>query len=285
MHKNVNVKGYWQVPLTERASEISAFATPDVFLQYRVMPFGLRNAGATFQRLMSIVLSNVSKCKAYLDDVVCYADTWGDHLQTIDEVFRRLSDANLTLNLAKCEFGCATVTYLGKEVGSGQVRPLNSKIQAILDFPVPKTRRELRRFLCMTGYYRCFCKNFSVVASPLTGLLCKAVSFKWTPECQSAFEALKTLLCSAPVLVAPQFGKPFLLEVEASSTGVGAVLLQTGEDGLNHPISFFSKKFLKHQMSYNTIEKEALALILALQHFEVYIGSTVQPVTIFLPFP
>ncbi len=275
------LKGYWQVPLTERASEISAFATPDVFLQYRVMPFGLRNAGATFQRLMSIVLSNVSNCEAYLDDVVCYADTWRDHLQTIDEVFRRLSDANLTLNLAKCEFGCATVTYLGKEVGSGQVRPLNSKIQAILDFPVPKTRRELLRFLGMTGYYRCFCKNFSIVASPLTGLLCKAVCFKWTPECQSAFEALKTLLCSAPVLVAPQFGKPFLLEVDASGTGVGAVLLQTGEDGLNHPISFFSKKFLKHQMSYSTIEKEALALILALQHFEVYIGSTVQPVTIF----
>ncbi len=155
------LKGYWQVPLTERASEISAFATPDVFLQYRVMPFGLRNAGATFQRLMSIVLSNVSNCEAYLDDVVCYADTWRDHLQTIDEVLRRLSDANLTLNLAKCEFGCATVTYLGKEVGSGQVRPLNSKIQAILDFPVPKTRRELLRFLGMTGYYRCFCKNFS----------------------------------------------------------------------------------------------------------------------------
>lgn len=133
----------------------------------------------------------------------------------------------------------------------------------------------------MTGYYRCFCKNFSSVASPLTELLRKAVSFKWTSECQSAFEALKTLLCSAPVLVAPQFEKPFLLEVDASGTGIGAVLLQTGEDDLNHPISFFSKKFLKHQMNYSTIEKEALALILALQHFEVYIGSSVSPVTIF----
>lgn len=127
------------------------------------MAFGLRNAGATFQRLMSIVLSDVCNCEAYLDDVVCYADTWEDHLRTLDDVFKHFRDANLTLNLSKCEFGCATVTYLGKEVGNGQVRPLNSKIQAILVFLVPKTRKELCRFLGMTGYYRCFCKTFSDV--------------------------------------------------------------------------------------------------------------------------
>ncbi len=166
------------------------------------------------------------------------------------------------MNLSKCEFGCATVTYLGKEVGNGQVRPLNSKVQAILDFPVPTSKKELRRFLGMTGYYRCFCKKNSVVASPLTKLLSKAVSFKWSPECQPAYEALKTLLCSAPVLAAPCFEKPFLLEVDASGSGAGAVLLQMDADGLNHPISFFSKKFHKHQVNYSTIEKEALALIL-----------------------
>lgn len=97
--------------------------------------------------------------------VVCHTDTWEDHLKTLDDVFRRLRNANLTLNLLKCEFGCASVSYLGKEVENGQVCPLNSKTQAILDFPVPNTKKELRRFLGMTGYYRCFCKNFSVVAS------------------------------------------------------------------------------------------------------------------------
>lgn len=122
------------VPLTEHASEISAFATSDVFLQYQVMPFGLRIVGTTFQRLMNLVLSNVSKCEIYLDDVVCYADTWEDHLKTIDEVLKHISDVNLT----KCEFGCATVIYLGKEVGSGQVCSLNSKIQTIFDFSSPK---------------------------------------------------------------------------------------------------------------------------------------------------
>lgn len=131
----------------------------------------------------------------------------------------------------------------------------------------------------MTGYYRCICKNFSDVASPLTGLLHKAVSFKWSSECQSAFEVLKTLLCSAPVLAAPE--KPFLMEVDASGTGAGAVLLQTDAAGLNHPISFFSKKFHKHQINYSTIQKEAHALILALQHFEVYVGSSSKPFTVY----
>ncbi len=172
------LKGYWQVPLTERASEVSAFATPDAFLQYRVMAFGLRNAGATFQHLMSRVLLNVPNCDAYLDDVVCYFDSWDEHIQLLNCVFACLKEANLTLNLAKCEFACATVSYLGKEVGNCKVRPLGSKIQVILDFPVPMTKRELRRFLGMTGYYRNFCLNFSGVANPLTGLLRKRGFFR-----------------------------------------------------------------------------------------------------------
>ncbi len=230
------LKGYWQVPLTERASEVSAFATPDAFLQYRVMAFGLRNAGATFQRLMSRVLINVPNCDAYLDDVVCYSDSWDEHVKLLNWVFACLEKANLTLNLAKCEFACATVSYLGKEVGNGKIRPLGSKIQVILDFPVPMTKRELRRFLGMTGYYRNFCRNFSDVANPLTGLLRKGVSFEWTSACQFAFEALKTLLCSTPVLSAPRFDRAFKLEVDASGTGAGAVLIQTDDAGIEHPI-------------------------------------------------
>ncbi len=154
------LKGYWQVPLTERASEISAFATPDAFLQYKVLAFGLKNAPATFQRLMNQVLAKVKNCEAYLDDVVCYSDTWSSHLQTLEEVFSRFQAINLTLNLAKCEFCHATVKYLGKEVGHGTVRPLEAKVQAIVEFPVPKSKRDLRRLLGMAGYYRRFCKLF-----------------------------------------------------------------------------------------------------------------------------
>lgn len=275
------LKGYWQVPLTPRASEISAFVTPDNFVQYTVMPFGMCNAPATFQRLVNTVFADVPNCTAYIDDVVIYSSTWADHIATLDMVFERLEKASLTLNLAKCEFGKATVTYLGKQVGHGQVRLLASKVEAIASFPAPVTRRELRRFLGMVGYYRTFCKNFSTVVAPLSSLLSPKVPFKWSPECEHSFNSAKLLLCTAPVLAAPDFSKPFKMEVDASAVGAGAVLLQEDGEGIDRPVCFFSKKFSDCQTRYSTIEQETLALLLALQFFEVYVGSSVVPVVVF----
>ena len=275
------LKGYWQVPLTPRASEISAFSIPDRFLQYTVMAFGLKNAPATFQRLMSQVLGNVDNCEVYLDDVVVFSDTWSSHVGTLSKVLANFQAASLTLNLAKCEFGQATVTYLGKQVGQGVVRPVEAKVESVASFPAPKTKRELRRFLGMAGYYRSFCKNFSDVVLPLTNLLRGSIPFVWSSSCQAAFESVKLLLCSAPVLSAPDFKKPFKLEVDASGTGAGAVLIQEDIHGIDHPVSFFSRKFNRYQLNYSTIEKEALALLLALQYFEVYIGSCPDPVMVF----
>ena len=275
------LKGYWQVPLTPRASEISAFVTPDSFLQYTGMPFGMCNAPATFQRLINKVLGDVSNCRAYLDDIVVYSDDWASHMTTLREVFKRLSIASLTLNLAKCEFGKGTVLYLGQQVGRGQVCPADVKIMAITAFPVPTTRRELRRFLGMSGYYRRFCKNFSSVAAPLTALTSPSKPFVWSDECQQSFESLKGILCCTPVLSAPDFSLPFKLEVDASAVGAGAVLLQEDDQGIDHPVSYFSRKFNKHQLNYSTIEKEALALLFGLQHFEVYLGSSVKPIKVF----
>lgn len=216
----------------------------------------------------------MSNCEAYLDDVVLCSSDWPSHLAQIQALFQRLLAANLTINLAKCEFGKATVTYLGRLVGGGRVRPLDAKISAICDFPAPADRRELRRFLGMAGYYRAFCKNFSAVVAPLTDLLSPKVSYTWTEKCRNAFENLKSLLVAAPVLSAPDFTKPFSLAVDACDYGVGAVLLQLGADHINHPVSYFSKKFSHPQRSYSTIEKEALALVLAVQHFEVYLGAS-----------
>ena len=274
------LKGYWQVPLTERGKEISAFVTPDHFLQYVCMPFGLRNAPATFQRLINNVLDGVSNCEAYLDDLIVYSATWQPHMEHLATVFDRLSKANLTVNLAKCVFGQATVVYLGKMVGRGEVRPVHSKVEAILNFPAPTSRRELRRFLGMVGYYRSFCKNFSTVAAPLTDMLSTKRVFKWGDACQAAFESVKALLTTAPVLAAPNFSLPFSIAVDASDLGAGAVLFQKGTDGLDHPVGFFSRKFNHCQRAYSTIEKEALALVLAVQHFEVYVGGAAT-VTVF----
>ena len=267
------LKGYWQVPLSKRAQDIAAFITPSGLYSYTVMPFGLRNAPATFQRLMNRVVAGLKGCAVYLDDVVIYSETWAEHVDQIRALFERLAWANLTINIAKCEFAKGTVTYLGKVVGQGQVCPVRAKVIAIDQFPTPTTKKELMRFLGMVGYYRGFCKNFSTVVVPLTNLLRAKVKFDWSPQCELAFVNVKNLISSAPVLAAPRLGDPFQLQVDASNLGTGAALLQAGPDGIEHPVGFFSRKFNSYQLNYSIIEKEALALIWALQHFEVYVGG------------
>ena len=275
------LKGFWQVPLTDRAKEVSAFATPNGLYQYKVMPFGMKNSPATFQRLVNNVICRLDGCDAYIDDVIIYSDSWSNHLQRIRKFFDRLIKAKLTVNLAKTEFCHATVTFLGHLVGQGQVKPLEAKVNAISEFPVPKCKRQLMRFLGMAGYYRKFCKNFSGIAEPLTNLLKKSTKFKWNVKCQDAFDRLKAILKSAPVLLAPDFDKCFKLAVDASDVGIGAVLLQEDNNGIDHPVCYFSKKFNKHQKNYSTIEKECLALILAIQQFEVYLTSSTSPIVVF----
>jgi hypothetical protein len=275
------LKGYWQVPLTDRAKDVSAFVTPDGLYQYKVMPFGMKNAPATFQRLVNEVIAGLEGCEAYMDDVIISSDSWLQHLQQIRAFFDRLTHATLTINLLKSEFVQAFVVFLGHVVGQGQVRPVEAKVECIVNFPVPTGRKELMRFLGMAGYYRKFCQNFSDVASPLTNLLSKNQKFVWTSQSQEAFEKVKAILTNAPVLAGPDFTKPFKLVVDASDVGAGAVLVQEGKLDVDHPVCYYSKKFNKHQKNYSTVEKEALALLLALQHFEVYVSAAQRPIVVY----
>ena len=268
------LKGYWQVPLTQRAREISAFVTPSGLYQYKVMPFGMKNAPATFQRMVNKLVRDIDGCEGYIDDVVIFSDNWSDHIRQIKHFFQIMREAKLTINLMKSEFGKATVKYLGHIVGQGQVRPLDAKIQTIVKYPIPTSRKELARFLGMAGYYRNFCLNFSDIAAPLTNLLSKKVKFVWTDDCQMAFDKVKLLLQKSPVLKSPDYEKPFKLIIDSSDVGTGSVLVQEASDGLDHPVSYFSKKFLKYQKNYSVVEKETLGLVLALEHFDVYLGST-----------
>ena len=268
------LKGYWQVPLTQRAREISAFVTPSGLYQYKVMPFGMKNAPATFQRMVNKLVRDIDGCEGYIDDVVIFSDNWSDHIRQIKRFFQIMREAKLTINLMKSEFGKATVKYLGHIVGQGQVKPLDAKIQTIVKYPIPTSRKELARFLGMAGYYRNFCLNFSEIAAPLTNLLSKKVKFVWTDDCQLAFDKVKLLLQKSPVLKSPDYEKPFKLIIDSSDVGTGSVLVQEASDGLDHPVSYFSKKFLKYQKNYSVVEKETLGLVLALEHFDVYLGST-----------
>ncbi|XP_071483344.1 uncharacterized protein [Diadema antillarum] len=275
------LKGYWQVPLSERAKELSAFVTPDGFFQYKVMPFGMKNAPATFQRLINTVTSGLVGCEAYLDDIIVYSHTWEDHLLRVRALFDRLTSANLTVNLRKCEFARAKVVFLGHIVGHGSVKPVEAKVETILNFPRPQSKRELRRFLGMTGYYRKFCHNFADAATPLTNMLRKDSQFDWSDDCQVAFNRLKAMLASSPVLAAPNFDKQFILMVDASDTGGGGALMQKDDNGVDHPVAYMSRKFNKHQRRYSTVEKETLALVMALRHFDVYLNTTKYPVLVY----
>ena len=165
----------------------------------------------------------------------------------------------------------STVTFLGHLVGQGQVKPLEAKVNSISEFPMPKCKRHLMRFLGMAGYYRKFCKNFSGIAEPLTNLLKKSTKFKWNDKCQDPFDRLKAILKSAPVLLASDFDKCFKLAVDASDVGIGAVLLQEDNNGIDHPVCYFSKRFNKHQKK----------LLMAIQQFEVYLTSSTLPIVVF----
>ena len=193
----------------------------------------------------------------------------------------RLREAQLTVSLAKSECGQACVTYLGHVVGQGQIKPVGVKVEAVINFPVPNSKSQLMRFLRMVGYYRKFCKNFVIFAEPLIRLLQKSQTFFWTKDQHVAFTQIKTLLVTAPVLAMPHFQKPFIIYVDASDMGVGAILMQEDDHKFEHPISYFSQKFSNSQKNYLTSEKETLALILALQHFEFYITAAVFPVVVY----
>ena len=267
-------KGYWQVPMAEGSREKTAFITPQGLFQFTVMPFGLQGAPATFQRMMDRLVSSMAEfCVAYLDDLVIFSSSWEEHLSHISHVLTALRDAGLTAKPSKCQFGMDQCVYLGHVVGNGQVQPEINKVEAVQRWPVPTTKKQVRAFLGLTGYYRKFIPQYATVAAPLTDLTRKFApnSITWSDACDQAFRTLKSLLCCSPVLFSPDQEKEFILQTDASDRGVGAVLTQREDNGKEHPVAYFSRKFLPREERYSTVEKECLAIKLGVQAFRVYL--------------
>ena len=267
-------RGYWQVPVSERDCPKTAFNTPFGLYQFNVMPFGLQGAPATFQRMMDYLVDGCGAfAAAYLDDLVVFSGSWEDHLIHLIEIFKRLRRAGLTAKPSKCQFAMHQCTYLGHVVGNGLVRPETTKVEAVQQFPTPGSKTDVRAFLGLTGYYRKFIPGYATVSSVLSDLTRKSAPNKvvWTPQCEKAFVELKRLLCSAPVLKAPDFSRLFILQTDASDRGIGAVLSQTDKNEDDHPVAYFSKKLLPREQRYSTVEKECLAIKLATHAFRVYL--------------
>ncbi|XP_011699787.1 PREDICTED: uncharacterized protein LOC105457055 [Wasmannia auropunctata] len=261
--------------MSDRDKCKTAFSTPYGHYEFNRMPFGLKNAPATFQRAMNSILAGIQgiRCLVYLDDIVIYGPSLQEHNRRLIEVLNRLREHNLKLQSNKCEFLRKEVTYLGHIITEDGIKPDPEKLRAVREFPVPKKVKDIQSFLGLAGYYRKFIENFSKIAKPLTKLTRKNEHFCWTEEQQRAFDILKEKLITAPVLSYPEFSQQFTVITDASDYAIGAVLSQ-GTLGQDRPIAYASRILNKAEQNYNTTEKELLAIVWAVKYFRPYVYGT-----------
>lgn len=271
-------KAFWEVPLNPPDKDKTAFYVPGRgMFRFKVMPFGLTNSPATQQRLMDMLFTPDfdNKVFCYLDDIVIISNSFEEHISLLMKVLEKLKIANLTINFEKSKFFKQELKYLGFVVDEHGLRADTDKINAILEYPTPTSRKEVRRFIGTCSWFRRFIPNFSTIAAPLNKLTCsskKAPKFFWNTEAELAFQKLKEALVTAPVLACPDFNLPFSVHCDASNYGTGAMLTQFHNDK-EVVIAYMSKAFNKNQCNYSTTERETLAVITALEHWRCYLDN------------
>lgn len=270
-----------QIPLSPSSKEKTAFTVPSRGLfQFKVMCFGLTSAPATQQRLMDRLFGPEfgERIFIYLDDIIVVSGSFDEHIDLLRQVLTRLSGANLAINLSKCFFFRKQLKYLGYVVDESGLHTDPDKIRAITEFPTPSCRKDVKRFLGTASYYRRFIRRFSQVAAPLNALTStrkSAPPFVWSAEAESAFNALKEALTSAPVLSCPDFTQPFTVHTDASECGVAGMLTQISTfDGEEHPVAYCSRSLNPQERNYSATEREALAVVFVVEHFKPYLEGS-----------
>ena len=263
------LSGYWQVPMASASREITAFSTPNGHYEFCRMPFGLKSAPITFQRLMNTLFAPLmgKHVYAYLDDLIVFSKNVAEHITSLDLVMQKLRTAGLKVKLSKCSFLKQSITFLGHVVDRDGIHTMRDKVKAVQEFPTPKSVENVRSFLGLCGYYRCFVKGFASIASPLNTLLRKDVPFHWGAAQEKSFDALKMALTNAPILVFPDYNKPFVIYTDASALGLGAVLMQDDQNGRHRVIAYASRTLNKAEGNYSVTHQEALAIVWALKTF------------------
>ena len=266
-------KGFHQIPIDPVDCAKTAFCTPWGKFEYCFMPFGLRNGPAVFQRLMdSIMHKDLGHARVYIDDIAVFSATWKEHCDHIAQVLTRLKEAGLTANVKKCQWGQTQCEFLGHIVGHGRVSPADLKVGAVRDFPDPTTKRKVRQFLGLTGYYRRFIPKYAENSFHLTEATRKTAPDRVVLSVELMSECLymKDVLCSLPSLTLPVPRDNFLLQTDASGVGLGAVLSVVRE-GEELPVAFYSRKLVPRERRYGATELEGLAVVEGVRHFEPYL--------------
>ncbi len=260
--------GFHQVRMAEEDIPKTAFRTDQGHFEYVVLPFGLTNAPATFQRLMNYVLRDYigTFVAVYMDDILIHSKSPEEHLDHLQQVLAKLREHNLFCNLSKCAFGKNKIGYLGYIISADGLSVDPSKTSTVDNWPTPTPAADVASFLGLAGYYRRFVHKFAERAAPLHALTHKDAPFDWTTTCAQAFRDLKTALTTAPVLVLADPSKPYSVYADASGKAIAAVLTQDGK-----PVSFYSRKLTPSEQNYTTGEQELLAIVASLSEWRCYL--------------
>lgn len=265
--------GFHQIEMNGKDMEKTAFSTGQGHFEFTRMPFGLKNAPATFQRAMNSILAEYIGiiCFVYLDDIIIIGYNLENHLDNVSKILKRLSDFNLKVQLDKCEFLKTETEFLGHVITPNGIKTNPDKIKKILEWELPNSQKQIKQFLGLTGYYRRFIKDYSKVTKPLTKYLKKGTEINMNDqEYNESFSKLKKIIASDQVLAYPDFELPFILTTDASNYALGAVLSQK-QEGLERPIAFASRTLNNTETKYCTTEKEALAIMWAINKFRPYL--------------
>jgi hypothetical protein len=273
---------FYLIRIREEDCWKSSFVTTRGQYEYTVMPFGLCNAPSAFQHMIDSVFADmVAFCRPYIDDILIHSETQEEHDEHVRRVLERLRERGLYVKAEKCEFDVQETEFLGHVLANGTVRPSPTKVASILNWRPPTTVLAVQAFMGLINYYRRFIEGYSDVAKPLYRLTEVNRKWEWTDECQAAFEALKTALTTAPVLVQYDPEKPCFIEADASKFAMGAILSQMGDDGLLHPVEFYSRTLTPAELNYDTSDKEMLAIVSALRVWYHLLAFAKHQVTIY----
>lgn len=267
------VSGFHQVALKSDDRYKTAFTVCGQLYEFNRLPFGLINSAPAFQRIMTQVLGDLvgQICFCYIDDIVVYGRDLEEHNKNLDLVLQRLSDNKLKVKPSKCHFLKEQISYLGYIISPKGIQMDPKKTEAIKRFVAPKTAKQIKSFVGLAGFYRKFIKDFGDIAVPLNNLLRKDVPFVWDESCQHAFTQLIDAISNDIILQFPRFDRRFYLTCDASNVGIGAVLSQENDQGIEQPIAFISKSLNKHEKNYSTTERECLAIVWAIGEFRNYL--------------